>query len=122
MKYTLKTTNFKIDEALKVYVDSKIPKIVEKFFKGRNTLVSASLDVEIEKTTRHHHKGRIWRAEVNLGLPGAFLRAEADAEDVRAAIDLVEEELKSELKSYKEKHLSAVDRRERKMKREMKGR
>lgn len=120
MKLNVKTTGFRIDEPLRVYVDSKIVRLVAKLLKDENLVKPASLDVEIEKETRHHRKGRIWRAEANLSLPKSFLRAEAEAEDIRSAIDMVGAELAAELKKYKEKRQEKGKREARRVKNELK--
>ena len=120
MKFNLKTTGFRIDAPLRVYVDSKIVKLVDKLLRDENLIKPASLDIEIELETRHHKKGRIWRAEVNLSLPKTFLRAEAEAEDIRSAIDLVQAELSTELRKYKEKRAGKNRRRQRIVREELK--
>jgi len=120
MKFNLKTTGFRIDGPLRVYVDSKIVKLVDKLLRDENLIKPASLDIEIELETRHHKKGRIWRAEVNLSLPKTFLRAEAEAEDIRSAIDLVQAELSTELRKYKEKRAGKNRRRQRIVREELK--
>lgn len=120
MKANIKTTGFKIDEPLRVYIDQKIVKTVEKFLKRTNISDSAMLDIEIEKETRHHKKGMIWRAEANLSFPKSFLRAEAEAEDIRSSIDMVEAELFAELRKHKEKQLEKGKRKGRLFRNEMK--
>ncbi len=47
---------------------------------------SVSADVEVGRTTNHHHKGDVHRAEINLHLPGKTLRAEDVGEDLYAVI------------------------------------
>jgi putative sigma-54 modulation protein len=59
--------------------------------------------VEIGRTTKHHQTGDIFRAEVNLRLPGRILRSEAEELDWRTAIDRVKEELQAEIKKYRGK-------------------
>lgn len=120
MKFNLKTTGFRIDGPLRVYVDLKIVRTVSKLLKDESLTKPASLDIEIEKETRHHQKGRIWRAEVNLSLPKAFLRAEAEAEDIRSSIDMVQAELSAELRKYKEKRADKNRRRQRIIREELK--
>lgn len=120
MKFNLKTTGFRIDASLRVYIDSKIVKLVVKLLRDDNLIKPASLAIEIERETRHHQKGRIWRAEANLSLPKAFLRAEAEAEDIRSAIDMVQAELSQELRKYKEKRADKNRRRQRIVREELK--
>lgn len=56
--------------------------------------------IEVGLTSRHHQKGRIHRAEINLPLPGKFLRAEEEAEDLHTAINIVKEEIERQVKKY----------------------
>lgn len=105
---------------MRVYVDLKIVRTVAKLLRDGNLVKPASLDIEIEKETKHHQKGMIWRAEANLSIPKAFLRAEAEAEDIRSAIDMVQAELSAELRKYKEKRADKNRRRQRIIREELK--
>lgn len=59
------------------------------------------LDLEFGRSTRHHKKGKVYHAEASLALNGALLRAEVDDEDIRAACDLLAEELEREIVTYR---------------------
>lgn len=59
------------------------------------------LDIEISRTTRHHRKGRVYYAEAMLTIGKTVLRAEVDDEDIRAACDLLQEELAQEIRRFK---------------------
>jgi len=61
------------------------------------------MHVELAKTTNHHQKGRIYRAEVNVQVPGEMLRAEHIDDDLYKAIDMVHDEMLGVLKRVKEK-------------------
>lgn len=106
MKIRIKGTNIKLSQSLKDYVEDKISS-VEKFI---NTKFETQVDFEIEKTTHHHKKGDIFRAEVNLTIPGKLLRAEAQESDIYLSINGVKDKLQRELKKYKDKK-SAFSRR-----------
>ena len=56
-----------------------------------------TLRVEVGKTTHHHNKGQLFRAEANLSLPGRLIRAENTSYELYGAIDLVKDELKREI-------------------------
>lgn len=75
------------------------------------------LEIEFSRTTRHHHKGMVWRAEANLAFGKRLLRAEQTGEDPHEVIDLVREELLREIKSVKEKTKVKEIRGARKIKR-----
>jgi putative sigma-54 modulation protein len=97
MKIDIKGTNMELTEAIKDYVNEKIGSM-EKFF---DNIIEARVDVG--KTTNHHQKGDVFRAEVNLQVPHTLLRAEAEREDLYMAINEVKDEIQRQLKKYKEK-------------------
>ena len=85
---------------------------------GRDTL---SVKVEVSRTTRHHKKGNIFRAEVTIPLPGQnTLRVEAEATDAHAALDSVRDELFMEVSKWKEKKITKMKSGARKFKSRLK--
>lgn len=87
---------------------------VDKVLSLSKFLPEATLtEIELERTTRHHQKGQVWRAEANLHATERLVRAEAYGEDIYGAIDKLKHELKRTLVSFKEKR-TAVRRRSRK--------
>ena len=104
MKINIKATNIDLTLSLSQYIEDKIGEL-DKFIK---VFDASSVDawVEIGKTTRHHKKGDICRAEVQIRLPGRGLRVEASEWDLRVSIDKVKDELQRELKKYKEKQFT----------------
>ncbi len=100
MKLTIRQKNLEITEPLRVYIESKLITPLKKIVGDEERYI---LDIECERTTRHHRKGGVFRAEANFQMGKTRVRAEATAEDIRAAIDLVEEELKREVKKIKGK-------------------
>ncbi|KKU48194.1 ribosomal subunit interface protein [Candidatus Uhrbacteria bacterium RIFCSPLOWO2_12_FULL_46_10] len=102
MVISIKGTNLDLTPALKRYAEQKILSLA-KFFPG---LTHAR--VELERTTKHHHKGDVWRAEANLHGPKHLFRAEAVSTDIYAAVDAVKDELKRELHGLKEKRSISV--------------
>jgi len=98
MQIDIKGTNMELTEAIKDYVNEKIGGL-DKFF---DQILEARVDVGL--TTKHHQKGNIFRAEVNLEVPQKhIIRAEAEREDLYMAINEVKIELQGQLKKYKEK-------------------
>lgn len=104
MTVTIKGTNLDLTLPLKKYAEYKILALA-KFFPG---LTQAR--IELERTTKHHHKGEVWRAEANISGPQHLFRAEAMANDIYAAIDAMKDELKHELHALKEKRVRLVRR------------
>ena len=108
MKITIKGTNIKLTPEIYHLINEKIGTL-DKFIKDVNpALIKA--DVEVGITTRHHQQGDIYRAEVNIGLPGNNLRAEAERENIDLAITEVKDELQRQLKKYKGKQTAEQKR------------
>ena len=123
MKIIIKTTDLDLTPSLKEYVDRKIGDL-EKFFqksgkenngfeKGKP---SREAWVELERTTRHHYKGKVFRAECQIRLPGKSLRSESVKENIYLAVDEVKDELQREIKHHKQKQSSRHKKTIRKMK------
>ncbi len=102
MKVIIKSTNFKLTPSLAAFIEEKILSLA-KFLKTVDEFEAVTARVEVGKTTRHHKKGEVFRAEVNLDLPKAVLRSEAIQNDLRAAVNEVRKELKREIEKYKDK-------------------
>lgn len=101
MRINIKTTNMELTSAISKYVEEKLQS-VEKFaiaHKNEEPLV----EVEIGKTTNHHHSGEVFRAETNLSVRGKQFRAVSEKTDLYAAIDDMRNELVRELNSHKDK-------------------
>lgn len=97
---TLKSTNMDLTDAIRAYVDDKVDqlrKICGDFDPADD------LKVEVGKSTQHHAKGPYYRAEMHLILPGKELRAEYEGEDLYEAIDNVKDQLRRQLKEFKDR-------------------
>ncbi len=114
MKITIKTTKLKISPAIKKTIEEKIAPL-DRFIARINVPLEAS--VEVARETRHHQKGKIYYAEVNIKVPGRVIRAEAREEDVHKAINAAKEELQVLLKKYKQKQIAKRKRAARIVKR-----
>lgn len=88
--------------SIEAYLKEKINSL-DKFLLPDDSIYA---DVELAKTTKHHQKGDIFRAEVNLKVPGRLIRAVAEEWDLRVAIDTVKDSLQREIKANKEKNIS----------------
>lgn len=102
MKINLKAKNFSLTPSIEAYLKEKINSL-DKFLSLDDSICA---DIELAKTTKHHQKGEIFRAEVNLKVPGRLIRAAAEEWDLRVAIDAVKDNLQREIKSNKEKNIS----------------
>jgi len=106
MKIDLKTKNFEITPSIKTYLQQKLDSL-DKFLPKDESIFA---DVELAKITKHHQKGDIFKAEVNLMIPGRLIRVVAEKWDLRVAIDVVKDELQREITMNKEKNLSLYHR------------
>jgi len=113
MRFNLKLIGVASTPDIRAYVEKRINSL-DKFIDKNDRSVFA--DVEIGQTTRHHHSGPIFRAEINLHLAGRKLRAVAVGEDLYAAIDEMKDETHRELVSHKDKRVSLVRRGARQIK------
>ncbi len=106
MRIDLKTKNFEITPSIRTYLQEKMDSL-DKFLPKDESVFA---EVELAQTTKHHRKGDIFRAEVNLTMPGRLIRAMAEKWDLRAAIDTVKDELQRKITMNKEKNISLYRR------------
>ncbi len=92
-------THIEMTDAIRNYVQEKLMSL-EKFCERYQPCEISS---EVGKTSEHHQKGKIFRAEFMITIPGTTLRAEAIEEDLYAAIDIAKDELKRQLIEHKER-------------------
>lgn len=102
MNIHIKATNLDLTSAMTEYINEKIGSL-DKFvrhFERRGGEVLAR--VEIARTTKHHEKGPVYRAEVNLDMTSkSIARAEHEDWDIRVAITEVKDKLKHILSKAK---------------------
>lgn len=102
MKIQIKYTNFDHSPILHQYIEKKIGTL-ERLIKRFDTDGVALARVEVGRTSQHHHKGSVYRAEINLDLPGKMLRAVDEDWDIRVALDKARDRLRREVMKYKER-------------------
>lgn len=105
MKVTRKETRLEISEAVEKKVKAKIDKLSTRL---KRLGSAVELRVEMERTTRHHRKGLIYRVELNLKVLKKLLRAEVFGEDIITALDdairMLEREIERFKMSFEEKN------------------
>ncbi len=102
MKITIKTKNLELTPALKEWIEEKIGGL-KKFTDRYESEGKKLCEVEVARISKHHQKGDVFSAEVNLHLPGRDIRVEDQDFDVRVAVDHARDRLQHELVKYKEK-------------------
>ena len=103
MNINVKGTALDLTPSIKEYIETRLQPL-GRFIKRYEVKGEIHLFVEIARTTKHHHKGDVFYAEVTVELPKTVLRAESTNPDIREAIDQVKDILKRKMEQYKEKH------------------
>ena len=101
MQVKRKATKIQISDKTKSYIEEKM-NMLEKYL---GDIPVINCDFEVGLATAGHHKGEIYRAEVNLNLPGELLRVEKTEKDLSKAIDKVKDHLARSIRRYKEKRV-----------------
>ncbi len=102
METVLKTKSVPLTEAMRSYIEEKLPQHIEKIA-GRRHTAEAVLAIEVGRSTRHHRKGDVWQAKATIQWGKELLRAETAGESFQEVVDLLEEELVREIKKTKGK-------------------
>ena len=89
-----------LTDAIKARVESKAVTL-EKLTKDFDP--ASELRVEVGKSTKHHAKGPFFRAEFQLSVPGNDLRAVCEETDLYHAIGRARDQVRRQLKDYKDK-------------------
>ncbi len=113
MNINIKATGIALTPAISDYVYKKISS-VEKYLSKKGP--TASAQVEVGKTTKHHKSGDVFKAEVRLIGGGLDMYAVEEAEDLYAAIDLVEAEITRGILKTKGRHIQLLRRGQRAIK------
>jgi ribosomal subunit interface protein len=102
MNITIKTKDLELTPALQEWINEKIGGL-EKYVVNHQVDGQLLCEVEVARSSKHHNKGDVFYAEVNLHMPGRILRAEANDADARVAIDRVRDTIQHDLIKYKDK-------------------
>lgn len=105
MTLTFTGTRLEITEAIAAYAEKKLARLA-RFFTNAGAAGAIQAHLELEKTTRHHKRGPVFRAELKLVGPRISLFVEETAEDLYAAIDEVKEEMERKLAVRKDRAVS----------------
>ncbi len=109
MNIAIKATHFDMTEPVKEYAIEKIEHL-SKYIDAMDA------HIELERD-RKHQSGLVFRAEVMLVVGGKQMIADATAEDMYAAIDLVIPKLKEQIAKFKDKRVTLAKRGARSAKR-----
>jgi ribosomal subunit interface protein len=112
MNINVEFHNLESTEPLKQYIETKL-KSLERFVKPmeREAVTEGILYLSIERTTRHHHKGDVYKVSASLDIPKKKLQASRQGSDVRAVFGEVRDILKSSLEKEKERRAARTKKR-----------
>lgn len=100
MEIAIKTTGLELTASLKEYIGKKF-KSLEKIIPNHE---NSRLNLEIARTTKHHHKGLVYYAEIMLYTPSKnILRAKAIDFDSRVALDKAKQEIENIVRKIRTK-------------------
>lgn len=100
MELRIKATGLELTDEIKEYIQKKMD-MLEKYL-GDVPAINCDVEVSIEPGP-HQQKGKIYRAEVNLAVPGDLLRVEKTEKYLFKAIDKVKDHLARSIKKYRGK-------------------
>ncbi len=89
-----------LTDAIKSRVESKSTAL-ERLTKEFDP--AAELRVEVGKSSKHHQKGPFFRAEFQLSVPGNEMRSVCEENDLYHAIGQARDQVRRQLKDYKNK-------------------
>jgi ribosomal subunit interface protein len=105
MQLILQGTNIELTERLRALIDEKIGSLSHLLEALDPESVEARIEVGVPQ--EHVVSRGIYRAEVNLKLPGALLRAVAEDRTMRGALTQVSDELRQQVEEYRERRFLA---------------
>ena len=117
MNITIKNTGIDLSSS----VTDHVYKRLEKISKLMRNDSAALCHVELARSTGHHAKGDVFRAEIHITGSRKDCYASSEKEDLYSAIDDVRNEILRELKANREKQISFVRRGGARVKLMMKG-
>lgn len=113
IKTNLKVTNYNLTPDVQSYLDKKLEKIGEAAEQYQDETI---LRVEVGKSTDHHQKGDVFRAEIQAHINGRDHRSVSETEDIFTAIDEAKDTFLREMLRDKEKQETLVRKGGRKLK------
>jgi ribosomal subunit interface protein len=107
MKTIIQVTRMENTEAIESYVKRKLASVERLLDKNDS---SAKAAVEVGLDTKHHKKGDVFFAEIDLHTRQKNYHCVGHADDLYAAIDQVKDEISQEVKSFRQKKRDVAKR------------
>ena len=103
MNINYKIKDVVLTEEMQKDIENLMRTLIERYLLKLDEETNIQIDLELSRETHHHLKGNVFYVEANMHLPGRILRAISHAPDIKTGIDEVEEDLKRQIKKYREK-------------------
>lgn len=100
MQLDIKTKDMELTDAIRAHIEAKVASLDAKVERFGD---SVTAEVEVGRTTNHHQKGDVFRAEIHVRLPGNTVYAESTGEDLYASVNEATKEAGRQIVDYKEK-------------------
>ena len=116
--FNIKATNIELTPELRTFLERRFSSLSGVLDFNEPTL---KVQIEVGRTTRHHDKGDVFRAEFNVRSRRGNFRAEAERSDIHTAISDARDDLEMGLGRAKGRYISFVRRSRRAMKDMLRG-
>jgi putative sigma-54 modulation protein len=97
MRVNIRAREIELTDPIKAYTEKKMLSLLK--FYPNITMV----DVELAKNGKHHRKGDVFTAKINVSVPGKVYRVEEAEKILYKAIDKAKDDIKRALRRYKGK-------------------
>jgi ribosomal subunit interface protein len=122
MKIIIRAKNLELTKSLKNFIEEKIgglKKFVDVLKRQEDGKTLAEVFFDIEKETKHHNKGQVFRSEAKIMLPGKKIIAQSAGDNLLLTVVEIKDKLQQEIKKYKLKTIDGVRRQQKKLKKEI---
>lgn len=113
----IKATNMELTDAISQYVNKKIDTLLKFIDSNQDALA----EIEIGRTSNHHHKGDVYKAEINLIIGKNNFRSVVIESDLYAAIDGMKDAVVNEVSRSKRKRFHLFKKGHQKIKNLLRG-
>ncbi len=106
MKINIKATNIELTDTIREYIEKRMKSLARYISDSAVVVVRVNVGME----TLHHQHGNVFKADINFDLPGKTLRAEAEKDDLYAAIDEARDILERQIDKHKKASITKMHR------------
>lgn len=99
MNLNIKGNHLEVTPAIREFIEEKMKKIESKILRFGD---ATQCEMEVSKTTNHHQKGDIFRAEIHVRLPKHLVYFDVNQDDLYKAINMAIHGAERQIVDYKE--------------------